>query len=451
MKKRIQLKQVASPKEVLPEDRPEITAEEYRRRRRTFYDAAGCQWVIVYGDREHLGNLVYLCGFDPRFEEALLVLGADGHDVLMVGAEGECLAAPLAGHIEILVSQLFSLPNVLRAGSGRLGSALQSIGMSSGDEVGVVGWKYLEPTETELMSSSPGFVPGFVVDAVAGMKIRDVTRGLLDPAYGQRRINSVDQVAQYEWGAARASASAWNVIRGVRPGLSELAACKKMGYAGEPLSCHVMLASGRDGIVGLRSPTAKAIETDDGVTLAIGYWGGLTCRAGVVSEASDNAFFHDYVAVYISAVMAWYEGLTLGTSAGAIVKVVADELSHAGLRSMLNPGHTTSTEEWVNSPMTEGSEVKLASGMALQSDIIPVGLPRGTVLNCEDTVALGDKEFRREFAARHPYIWERIETRRRFMKHDLGMDISDDVLPLSTYPACFAPFWLDPDHLCVRA
>ncbi len=451
MKKRIQLQPVAVPKGVLPEERPEITPEEYRRRRRAFYEAARSQWVIVYGDREHVGNLAYLCGFDPRFEEALLVLGPDGPDVLMVGAEGETMAVPLAGDFKIIVSPLFSLPNVLREASGRLGSALQSIGMSSGDEVGVVGWKYLEPIETEPSSSSPGFVPGFVLDAVAGMKIRDVTRVLLDPAYGQRRVNSIDQVAQYEWGAARASASAWNVIRGVQPGLSELAACRNMGYAGEPLSCHVMLASGTDRIVGLRSPTAKPIEMGDGVTLAIGYWGGLTCRAGVVSEARDDGFFHDYVSVYISAVVAWYEALTLGTSAGAIVKVVADELSRAGLRSMLNPGHATSTEEWLNSPMTEGSEVELASGMALQSDIIPVGLPRGTVLNCEDTVALGDKEFRREFAARHPYIWERVETRRRFMKRDLGIDISDDVLPLSTYPACFAPFWLDPDHLCVCA
>lgn len=449
MKKRIQLKPVSVPKEVLPEERPEIAAEEYRRRRRAFYEAAGSQWVIVYGDREHLGNMVYLCGFDPRFEEALLVLGADGPDVLMVGAEGETAAAPLAGDLKIIVSPLFSLPNVLREGSGRLGSALQSIGMSSGDEVGVVGWRYLEPIETELLSSSPGFVPGFVLGALAGMKVKDVTRVLLNPAYGQRSTNSVDQVAQYEWGAARASASAWNVIRGLRPGSSEFAACKNMGYAGEPLSCHVMLASGRDRIVGLRSPTAKRIETGDGVTLAIGYWGGLTCRAGVVSEAREDAFFHDYVSVYISAVMAWYEALTVGASAGAIVKVVADELSQAGLRSMLNPGHTTSMEEWVNSPMTEGSEIELASGMALQSDIIPVGLPLGTVLNCEDTVALGDKEFRGEFAARHPRIWERIVTRRRFMKHDLGIDISDDVLPLSTYPACFAPFWLGPDHLCV--
>jgi hypothetical protein len=32
---------------------------------------------MVYADREHFANMAYLTGFDPRFEEALLILTQD--------------------------------------------------------------------------------------------------------------------------------------------------------------------------------------------------------------------------------------------------------------------------------------------------------------------------------------------------------------------------------------
>ncbi len=31
--------------------------------------------TMVYADREHFANLAYLTGFDPRFEESLLIVG----------------------------------------------------------------------------------------------------------------------------------------------------------------------------------------------------------------------------------------------------------------------------------------------------------------------------------------------------------------------------------------
>ena len=30
--------------------------------------------LVIYGDREHFANLAYLTGFDPRFEEAVLIV-----------------------------------------------------------------------------------------------------------------------------------------------------------------------------------------------------------------------------------------------------------------------------------------------------------------------------------------------------------------------------------------
>ena len=35
----------------------------------------GYDHLVVYADREHSANLAYLTGFDPRFEEAILIVG----------------------------------------------------------------------------------------------------------------------------------------------------------------------------------------------------------------------------------------------------------------------------------------------------------------------------------------------------------------------------------------
>src|SRR4026207_246450 len=45
--------------------------------------------LVVYGDREHFANLAYLTGFDPSFEEALLVVPLRGSPVIIVGNECE--------------------------------------------------------------------------------------------------------------------------------------------------------------------------------------------------------------------------------------------------------------------------------------------------------------------------------------------------------------------------
>ena len=34
--------------------------------------------VVIYGDREHKGNMMFFLGFDPRFEKALLIVDAEG-------------------------------------------------------------------------------------------------------------------------------------------------------------------------------------------------------------------------------------------------------------------------------------------------------------------------------------------------------------------------------------
>ena len=49
--------------------------------------ARGYDRLVVYADREHSANLAYLTGFDPRFEEAILVVGPAGDPAILVGNE----------------------------------------------------------------------------------------------------------------------------------------------------------------------------------------------------------------------------------------------------------------------------------------------------------------------------------------------------------------------------
>src|SRR3984885_14491430 len=43
--------------------------------------------LVVYADREHFANLAYLTNFDPRFEEAILIVAGGGKPLIVVGNE----------------------------------------------------------------------------------------------------------------------------------------------------------------------------------------------------------------------------------------------------------------------------------------------------------------------------------------------------------------------------
>src|SRR5271165_7410932 len=56
---------------------------------RSGMEKLGLTHTVVYGDREHFANLTYLTGFDPRFEEALLIVGRTATPLILVGNECE--------------------------------------------------------------------------------------------------------------------------------------------------------------------------------------------------------------------------------------------------------------------------------------------------------------------------------------------------------------------------
>ena len=87
--------------------------------------------------------------------------------------------------------------------------------------------------------------------------------------------------------------------------------------------------------------------------------------------------------------------------------------------------------------------------MAMQVDIIPATGTDYFTTNIEDGIAIADEALRREFAARHPDAWQRILARRAFMTGMLGLELHDDVLPLSNLAGYLPPFLLAPDMAMV--
>src|SRR5699024_2667606 len=136
----------------IPEKETVIPNRVYEERCKRFYEAAKCDWIIVYGDREHFGNLFYLTGFDPRFEEALLVIGPVNSKYLLVGNEGVDHSHKANVDAEVLLCPPFSLMVQERSKTPRRDNIVRGIGRKKEAIVGVCALKYLE--EAELITGA---------------------------------------------------------------------------------------------------------------------------------------------------------------------------------------------------------------------------------------------------------------------------------------------------------
>ncbi len=442
----------------MPGARPEVPASRYAGRLAALREraaAGGLDRLVVYADREHSANLAFLTGFDPRFEEALLVVGPDGDPLILVGNEcyGMAGAAPLAMRRERF--QDFSLPSQPRDRSRPLREILAGEGIGHATRVGVLGWKsYADRSRIEI--------PSFIVDelrALAGdpARVENANDLLIGPADGLRVINDADQVAVFEHAACQTSDGIRRLLAGLRPGMTEAEAVRLLNWNGMPLSCHLMLTAGPRAALGLLSPGDRRIGRGEPLTVAFGIWGALNCRAGWVAEDAHELpeAVRDYVdrlaGPYFEAVAEWYAALHVGQVGGALQAIIDRRLGDPFFGIGLNPGHQLHLDEWVNSPVWRGSRVELRSGMVMQVDIIPAtGTPYFTT-NIEDGIALADETLRAVLAAAHPGAWARIQARRAFMAGRLGIDLHPDVLPLSNLAAALPPFLLRPDRVLALA
>lgn len=440
-----------------PEEVPVIPEPVYRNRLRELQaraDAHGYDVVIVYSDREHSANLSYLSGFDPRFEEAMLVVAPDGDPLALVGNEcvGLAEAAPLPMRVELF--QDFSLPGQPRNRSRPLREILTEEGVAEGARVGVIGWKtFRDPSLLDV----PSYLADQIRTLAGGESVENATGLLIDPANGMRVINEVEQLAYFEYAACHTSSGVRNLLFGLEPGMTEQEAVRLLSWNGAPLSCHLMLTAGDRARLGLLSPGDRVIGEGDPLTVAYGIWGALNCRAGFVVRDEDGLptaisdYVDELVRPYFETVAEWYGALRIGQRGGALQEIVDRRLGDPFFGIFLNPGHQIHLDEWVNTPVGPGSDVELKSGMALQVDIIPATGTEYFTTNIEDGIALADESLRSRFATAYPDAWSRIRARRAFMRDSLGIELHPDVLPFSNIPAYLPPFLLSPQQALTLA
>ena len=442
---------------------PPVPVEVYRRHLDSLRTAAadsGLTHVIVYADREHVGNLMWLTGFDARFEEALLVIGPHGPPLILAG--NECLpyvaVSPLhaTGELRAELYQPLSLPSQPRASSRRLPDIFRDEGIGAASRVGIVGWKYLTIAEHDDPLHAVD-VPAHIADTVRALAAWDAvvnaTDLLIHPGYGLRAIAGPDEIAQWEYANAEASRSTWAIIDSLAPataeGWTDLDVLREARLAGLPLGCHPTFATAGTRHLGLSGPTGQPIHVGEPLGFNVCHWGANICRAGWIAAGPDDLpspardYVDAFVGPYVEAMSAWLSCLVPGTRGADVFDLVHRMLPDEVYGVTLNPGHLIAYEEWVSSPIAMGSDDELRSGMVLQSDVIP-SHPAYFSTRMEEGFVIADASLRAALAVQHPDVLRRCDARRTFMRDVLGYTVPDTVLPLADIAGIVTPFFLDP-------
>ncbi len=436
---------------------PQLTRATYEsrlQRLRARMNAAGFSAIVIYGDREHMANISWATGYDPRFEEALAVVTQE-RAVLFAGNEGYPYAELAQGPFERVLWQPLSLMGQPRGKYRPLTELLKAAGLSQGGTIGVAGWKGFE---TEDGAFDPDWleVPHYLVETLRGFgSVKNAAQLFMHPENGLRALNEVDQLACIEYAATKTSSAIRRFILNTRPGMTEYQAVRAMQLDGHMQSVHINMCAGPRAKYGLPSPSSRVIERGDPIVVGHGLMGALNCRAGfMAADANDlpepiRDYVEKLVAPYFAAVAAWYEALAIGVEGGTLYDAVMSRLGDPFFGISLNPGHLIHLDEWLHSPVRKGSRQKLASGMALQCDVIPATGTDYFTTNIEDGLALADEPTRTAFASQYAEAWARIQARRAFMRDVLGINLKPEVLPFSNLAAWLPPFWLAPDKAMV--
>ncbi len=408
----------------------------------------GWTHLVVYGDREHFANLAWLAGFDPRFEEALLIVGLKGDPLMLAG--NECVnylpATPAPMRVERY--QWLSLPTMPNSDSRPLAGILRDEGIDAHSRVGFAGWKpYDDPRHIDA--------PSYMVDAVrfaAGWENVENAAGLfVDPADGLRTGAAAEEIVFFEWTGTLASDGMRRVIDAIEPGALDHDLLKRVEYNGVPLGCHMTLKCGGNR-VSLASARGERVARGGRFSCGICYWGANCCRAGWVAEGAADLpdAARDYVEAfagpYVDAMAAWFERLRIGATGGELHEAIHSRLDADRFHVFLNAGHLIGFDEWISSPVQANSDVRLRAGMVMQADVIP-SHPDYYSSRMEDGYALADAALREEIERLSPECAARCDARREWMRRTLNMPVGDDVMPLTNMPGAVSPYLLNASML----
>ena len=437
----------------VPVDISADTMKEHREKVLTKIEEYGLDVLAIYADREHGANFAYLTGFEPRFEEAMLMLHKDGRCYLLLGNENLKMSKFSFIQGEVIHVPHFSLPYQPMEPARSLLSLISQAGICDGMKVGCVGWKLFTsacPDDNNLME-----IPYFIIDAVRNINpngsLCNAAAIFLDSKSGLRIKVNANEIAHYEFGAGLASSKVLDAINSVDVGKTEMDVAQELSVYGQPVTVTTICASGERFVNAVVFPRHKRIELGERFSVTLGLRGGLSSRTAYVVRNREDLpekerdYIEKVVIPYYKAAVTWYEMVGLDVSCGELYKMIESVLPKAMYHWTLNPGHYTDSDEWTSSPVYEGSDVVLESGMLLQMDIIP-SVPGYGGTGAEDGIALADENLRAEICAEYPQVWKRIMDRRSYMKYVLGINLKDEVLPLSDICGYLRPLLLNHEY-----
>ena len=416
--------------------------------------AAGHDAIVVYGDREHAANLHWLTGFDPRYEEAVLVV-TPGDALLLAG--NECLAytavSPLvqAGVVRTGLCPSLSLPSQPRGGRRLIDWLAEMLALD--DTVGAVGWKWYGPDEVDDPETALD-IPAFLADPLRRLaaRVENATALMMHPSHGLRARVDAAEIARLEFANHMAAAALKRMVFAFREGMTDFQALEAARIGGLPLGCHPTLAVG--DAPGLSGPSGRHLSLGLPISFNICHWGSNICRAGWLARspadlpAPARDYLETFVEPYVQAMSDWCGMMRPGVSGGYVWAHMMAELPTETFGVTLNPGHLIGLEEWLSSPIREGSTDPLASGMAMQMDVIPSHPVYGST-RMEDGYVIADATLRKTLAHDFPNVARRCAARARFMREVIGMEVPDCLLPLADTCGIVAPFLFDPAQVVI--
>ena len=447
----IKLKEIEAPKPeegLIPVMLSDETMQNRKARLLENMQKDGFDAVVVYADLEHGSNFEYLCGFLPRFEEALLILHANGKAFMVLGKENLNKAGKARIEAVPIHMPHFSLPNQPMQTEKSVAQILASCELEDAEKIGLIGWKnFTSHVEDNHLLFD---LPYFLVEAlktVCGKAQFANAAYLLIGENGVRTTNNANEFAHYEYGAALAGNCILKTMDRLKVGKTEMEMAETLAADGQRHSVVTIMATGARFEKANLYPGNKQIQCGDKISITTGFKGGLQSRAGYAVECAEQLpeKEQDYlkaVAIpYFQAVKTWLETIKIGINGNDLYEAVEAVLPKEDYGWTLNPGHLCADEEWMSSPIYPQSEETLQSGMLFQIDIIPSVNGYGGV-SCESGILLADEQLRKAIAKEYPAVWERIVKRRAYMQEVLGIRIQEDVLPTSMATAYLRPYLL---------
>ena len=408
----------------------------------------GFDSIIIYADLEHGSNFEYLVGFLPRFEEALLVLHSNGKAFLALGNENLNKAEKARIKAEVIHIQHFSLPNQPMDTDKNIAELLKMTRVDKAKKIGLVGWKlFTSKIENNQFMYD---IPHYIVSALQGIVSAKFTNAtyMFIGENGVRTVNNANEFAHYEFGAALAGNCILNAIREIKEGVSEMEVASKLEMYGQRNSVVTIMSSGPRFVNANMYPGSNKIEKGDPISLTVGYKGGLQSRCGFAVNyerelpKGQEDYLEAVVKPYFNAVKTWLENIHVGMKGGELYDLIEKVLPKEKYGWSLCPGHLCADEEWLSSPIYANSNEVIRSGMLFQIDIIP-SVKGYNGISCESGIFIANEQLRRDIQRDYPEIWKRILKRRSYMIEELGIQISEEILPTSVAIAYCQPFLLD--------